>query len=265
MRVSLRPDPSKGVFETMLVLDGRPVELEAHLERLDESLRELYGRGLPGRTAGAVDESATAVRHGKLRLTAIPGGDGWPRTRIDIAEVDRSEVFPAPERGASLRTVEVAAGLGAHKWADRRLLEQAAAEIPAGDLPLLLDENGAVLEVSRASVFAVRRGRVVTPPLDGRILPSIARRQVLEVAGDAEVETKEAPLTLDDLLGADEVFLAGSVRGVEPVRAIDGHELPSGDVSALVATGLRRRWLESPQAGPVAAGASGRPADPPAR
>ena len=43
-----RPDPALGVFETLLVVDGEPQRLEAHLARLARSLGELYGRALPG-------------------------------------------------------------------------------------------------------------------------------------------------------------------------------------------------------------------------
>jgi len=266
VRVSLRPDPSKGVFETMLVIDGRPVELEAHLERLADSLRELYGRGLPTQSRDTVLEAAGGVRLGKLRIAVLRGGDGWLRIRTAAEEVDPAAVFPAPAHGAALRSFTVEEGLGAHKWADRRLLDQAATEIPPGELPLLIDGGGVVLEVSRASVFCVRDGTVATPPLDGRILPSIARRQALEVAREQGIETGEEHLRQEDLIEADEVFLTGSVRGIEPVRSIDGVALgAAGALSGRLAGGLRSRWLRAAPAEPVAAAAAVRPGDRPGR
>ncbi|MGH2975792.1 MAG: aminotransferase class IV [Solirubrobacterales bacterium] len=261
MRVSLRPDPSKGVFETMLVIDGGPVELDAHLERLAASVEALYGRSLPTGTGDTVAEAATSVRHGKLRITVLRGGDGWLRSRIATAEVDPAEVFPTPQQSASLRSFPVENGLGAHKWADRRLLASAAARIPAGELPLLLDGDGRVLEVSRASIFCARAGGIATPPLDGRILPSIARAQALEIAQTEGLEIREKKLSLGELLRGDEVFLCGSVRGIEPVGSVDGVALtPGGELSARIAAGLRRRWFAALQAEPAAAGAGARPA-----
>jgi branched-subunit amino acid aminotransferase/4-amino-4-deoxychorismate lyase len=121
-----------------------------------------------------------------------------------------------------------------------------------------------VLEASRASAFAIVGERVVTPPTDGRILPSIARAQAIEAALAAGIEVHEERLALGDLRAA-EVFLTGSVRGVEPVKAIDGTALaPPGEISARIAAGLRSRWRE-PAAEPVAAGASERLGDPPGR
>lgn len=269
-------DPGKGVFETMLVIGGRAVELDAHIERLGTSVEALYGNEVPRQARATVLDRAAGMEHGKLRLTVVPaeGGlagrevEGSPGAMADLmleieaGEIDVDAVFPGADGGAALRSTVVAGGLGEHKWADRRLLDRAAAA--AGELPLLLDTDGAVLEASRASVFAVEDGRLLTPPTDGRILPSIARQQVIEVAAAEGIATSEERLALADLL-AHEAFLTGSVRGVEPVRALDGSELaPPGEISERIAAGLRRRW-RVPARGPVAAVAAGQPAGRPER
>jgi para-aminobenzoate synthetase component I len=265
VRITLHPDPRKGVFETMLVLGGRPVELDAHLERLVASLRALYGAALPAGLDKTVADGARHVRHGKLRVTIVPRG-GQLLTSIATTEVESAKVFPSPERGIVLRSVVVEDGLGPHKWADRRLLEKAATEVPPGELPLLVDRNGVALEASRGSLFSVGERSITTPPTDGRILPSIARRQALEVAREMGIETHEERLTLADLQRRGAAFLAGSVRGVEPVRSLDGVELAApGVLSSQIAAGLRRRWLAMPQVESVAVAAGGRPAGPPAR
>lgn len=247
----------------MLVLDGRPVELDAHLERLASSLDALFGADLPGDARNAVIDRARGIRHGKLRLTVAPGED---RLTIEVTstEVEPAKVFPSQDRGIALRSFVVAGGLGAHKWADRRLLERAAVAT-GGELPLLVDADGTALEASRGSVFAAGRGWLATPPTDGRILPSIARRQAIEVARAEGIEAREERLTVDDLRRG-EVFLAGSVRGVEPVSSLDGVELSApGEVSARIAAGLRRRWLRVPQGESVAVVAGGRRGGRPAR
>ncbi len=205
-------------------------------------------------------DRAAEIRHGKLRLTVAPTGAGKLGTRIVTAEVDAAEVFPAGP-GVALRSCVVAGGLGAHKWADRRLLEQAAAASP-DELPLLVDTDGAVLEAARGSVFRAGEGRLATPPADGRILPGITRRQVLALASLDGIEVREEELGLDDLRQGD-AFLAGSVRGIEPIRSLDGVELaPAGELSARIAAGLRRRWLGLPQGEAAATAADGRRDDP---
>ncbi len=163
MRVSLRPDPRKGVFETMLVLAGRPVELGAHLERLAASLHDLYRAKLPAATASTVAAAAAPLSCGRLRLTLTPTAAGLS-SELTGAEVDPAAVFPGAERGVALRSFVVEGGLGAHKWADRRLLDAQQAQLGPDQLPLLVDEDGFVLEASRGSLFAVGAAALRTPP-----------------------------------------------------------------------------------------------------
>ena len=152
-------------------------------------------------------------------------------------------MFPPFASALELQAVEVPDWLGAHKWADRRLLEQAEAE--AGDaVPLLLGDDGTALETSRGSVFAVEGERLFTPPTDGRILPGVTRAVAIEVAREAGIEVREEELPLARLLDADEVFTTGAVRGVEPVGSVRGmREWTAGEVTARVSAELRGRWF----------------------
>ena len=179
---------------------------------------------------------------GRVRLTVAPANGGLAYV-IAVADVDRAAIFPGWDRGVALRGVAAPDWAGGHKWADRSGLERLEASLGEA-VPLLLGEGGVPLETSRANVFAVRGGALTTPPLDGRVLPGIARARAIEIAGALSIEVRERDMTLADLLAADEVFLTGSVRGIEPVRSLDGVELePRGDVTARLAARLRQRWL----------------------
>jgi para-aminobenzoate synthetase/4-amino-4-deoxychorismate lyase len=102
-----------------------------------------------------------------------------------------------------------------------------------------------VLEGSRGSLFLVSAGALVTPPADGRLLPGITRAQAIEAAGALGIDLREQPVGVEALAAADEVFLTGAVRGVEPVRACAGvGTWDSGRVTAQVAAELRRLWLD---------------------
>jgi len=229
-----RPDPSRGVFETLLVLDGQPVHLDAHLARLHASLTALY----PDREPPGVEVPEAEGELGAMRITVLPETDGSLEARVSIREVDPQLVFdPLP---VSLGSFTLPGGLGPHKWADRSVLDTAQIELGYDKLPLIVDEDGAVLEAARANVFAVRDGVLSTPPLDGRILPGITRAHVMKAAAALGIEAEEVELGREDLLAADEVFLTGSVRGVECVRALDDAPLATdGEVTARIAAELR--------------------------
>jgi len=238
-----RPDREKGVFETLLIVDGRPVELNAHLARLQTSLESLFSDHLPPQLPATIRARAQGVERGGVRVTAAPTHGGGLDVTIAIAEIDRELVLPSSARAVTLHSFVLGGGLGGHKWADRGLLDEAQSGLPAGALPIVVDRDGAVLEASRANAFVVKGEVLLTPPTDGRILPGITRARALEIAAASGLETREAELSRDDLLEADEVFLTGSVRGVEQVRALDGTPLAGGgEIGSRIATELRRTW-----------------------
>ena len=74
------------------------------------------------------------------------------------------------------------------------------------DEALLVTPHGRVLEAPTSSIFWVKDGEVLTPPLDDHILASITRALVIELTG-----ASERACTLEDLSGADEAFLASTI------------------------------------------------------
>lgn len=230
------PDPARGLFETLLILDGEPVALAAHLDRLSTSLAALFASSLPAGLAEEVAERAQGLRLGRMRVVVGPRGAG---ASLTAQEVDPADFFPGRDRGAALRSLSCPGGLGAHKWADRDFL----AEARGGPVPLLFDRGDEVLEAGRGNLFAVFGEELRTPRLDGRILPGTARAAAIGAAREAGIEVRERQLAREELFDADEVFLTGSVRGIEPAVSLDGAALPRGELlGQRLGQALRRRW-----------------------
>jgi para-aminobenzoate synthetase/4-amino-4-deoxychorismate lyase len=234
-----------GVFETMLFLDGRPVELEAHLGRLSASVSYLYGSPVPSRLGSEVLEAA-ATREGpqRLRVHVQTGRDGELASEVSVQ--------PAPEAFCgvtvpcvSLVPTVLSGGLGWHKWHDRRLLahRREALRLGGHEQLLLIDSDGAVLETEHANVFAVFRGTVRTPPLDGRILAGTTREVIIKLTSAAGLSLSEEPFGIAELAAADEVFVTSSIRGVLAVGELRGESsFPPGPVGAKLATDLWASW-----------------------
>lgn len=253
-----QPDRSRGVFETLLVVDGNPIELEAHLRRLATSLETIYSQTVPSQAEEELRREAEGITLGRLRLTAAPAEDGL---RLDLLAGGVESGAVLPGNGVRLRSFPVSGGLGPHKWAHRPGINRPGPEEPGA---LIVDE-GEVLEAGWANVFAVRAGTLFTPPLDGRLLPGTTRAALLALAAEERIDAREEPLPLADFLRAEETFLTGSIRGIEPALELDGKPLSgSGPVSRRLADGLRRRWgLRDAADGPAALAAAPR-ADQPA-
>jgi para-aminobenzoate synthetase/4-amino-4-deoxychorismate lyase len=230
-----RPDPAKGVFETLLVVGGEPMELGGHLARLGRSLTEIYAVELPTEASELVCATAAGVGLGRLRVTAVPRA-GLVDIDLEARPVDPAVVFPTS--GAALRQVNRPGGHGSHKWVDRRGMDHP----DAGPGQLICDGNEA-LEAGWANLFAIREETLWTPPADGRILAGMARAAIREVAAEMGLGTQEQPISTKDLLNADETFLTNSIRGIEPATSLDGTSLSgSGPISHRLAAALQRRW-----------------------
>jgi para-aminobenzoate synthetase / 4-amino-4-deoxychorismate lyase len=225
-----RPDPALGVFETILVRGSAPVDVRAHLVRLERSVAALYDADLPTDLEARVLKAAAAAPVQRLRVTATPDDT---RAGSDIrVDVDAEPLAAEPAADAVvLAPVVLPGGLGAHKWRDRRLLDALAGR--TGAVPLVVDLDGDVLEAAYANVFVVEGTHLVTPPLDGRQLPGTVRARVLALH-----PAREERLTLDRIAGADEILLASSIRGIHPARLADGEE-PRFELGARLRAALR--------------------------
>jgi len=96
------------------------------------------------------------------------------------------------------------------------------------DEAIMLDSSGYVAEASGENIFAVIRGRLVTPPLSAAILEGITRDSVLTIAADLGIPCDEKQLSRDQLYLADEVFLTGTAAEITPVREIDDRSIGAG-------------------------------------
>jgi branched-chain amino acid aminotransferase len=223
-----------GAFEVMRLYTGRPYALEDHFARL---ARTCAGLRLPAdldvvRAEVAALLDAAGPVEGLIRIVLTRGG-----RRIATIE-------PLPQRPAVARVMtvryapnRVLDGLKTLSYAGNMLATRLAKE-QGYDEALLVTPHGRVLEGPTWSFFWVRDGALLTPPLEDRILASISRARVIEESG-----ATEEPCTLADLQGAQEAFIASTVREVMPIASIDDLRLPEapGPVTSRAREALSRR------------------------
>jgi branched-chain amino acid aminotransferase len=222
-----------GVFEVVRIYEGKPFAFDEHLARMERSAANLR---LP------VD--LEAVRADAYRLLAEAGtGPEHDLLRIVITRGGRrlllTEPLPAAPERIRLGTVTYAPtrvldGVKSLSYAANMLAARLARE-QGFDEALLITPHGRVLEAPTSSLFWIKDGAVLTPPLEDHILASITRQIVIEVA-----RAVERPCPLDELLDADEAFLASTTREVQPVAAIDERSFANGEVTARLAAEVGR-------------------------
>lgn len=202
-----------GVFEVVRLYGSTPFALEDHYARLERSASvsrlPIDLEALRAEVQALLE--AGDARDCALRLMCTRGG-----RRIVLLEA----MPPYPESIAlavvTYSPTRVLDGVKTLSYGANMLCGRLARE-QGGDEALLVTPHGRVLEAPTSSLFYVRDGRLLTPPLEDHILDSITRRRIL-----AAVEVEEHPTTLDDLRAAGEAFLASTFKEVLPVRSVVG-------------------------------------------
>jgi branched-subunit amino acid aminotransferase/4-amino-4-deoxychorismate lyase len=226
LRVSVLGDGfmfGHGLFETIKVVGQLPVFFDDHFARLDRSASALgltleSGRDQLRARCGQVI-AANALEAGNLKVILFQ--DEHSAGEIVLA---RSGLYPKEtyDRGFNLKTEPAGARGALAAYKTLNYFENIAAKrraVMAGcDEPVFVDAAGLLLEGATTNIFAVVGGRVLTPPADGRILPGVVRGQVLRTLGD---RAEEKLISLDQLCGADEVFVTNALLGVMPVSRVD--------------------------------------------
>jgi branched-subunit amino acid aminotransferase/4-amino-4-deoxychorismate lyase len=217
-----------GLFETLRTWNRRAVLLDRHLARMRRSAREL---GLPiddvplpdAEAVAALLEAESAVTDVRLRIT-LSGGLSESRGATLWMQTGPLPV-PFRRKGAiaALDPLETDPSdpLLRHKtlnyWSRRRAFERAS---QLGFDEVLFSARGRVWEGSRSNVFVIRGSTLLTPSLDGPIVPGIMRALVLELAEGLDWEVRSNDMITPVELENAEVFLTNSVRGIIPVARV---------------------------------------------
>src|SRR5215831_1794941 len=227
------------VFEGERVYGGRVFKLSAHTERLIASAAHIGiacpfdKAALEAATCAVV--AANAITDGYVRPLCWLGDEvaslagircpvhvaiaawEWPHAFGSAALADGIRLMVSPWRRPPPQSAPhqaKAAGLYLLGMMSRR-----AAEARGYDDALMLDYRGLVAEATGANLFMIRGGTVVTPVADC-ILAGITRETVLHLARTLGYAVEEQHVTVEQLRGADEVFLTGTAYEITPVRSI---------------------------------------------
>jgi branched-chain amino acid aminotransferase len=234
------------VYEVTRTIQGLPVDLSRHLERLERSAalilmapppREQVSSAI-ARTLAEAGNPDSYIRivvtrgEGELgldpalsdrprlvvivRSLALPPqrlyDEGVPVALVGVLRIPRQAFDPAAKSGNYLNNI----------------LALAEAKRSGGYESIMCNVEGRLVEGSTSNLFLVKGGELLTPSLDDGLLHGITRRRVLELAAAEGIPTREAHLVPADLKGAAEGFLTSSVRGVLPISTVDGNPLGEG-------------------------------------
>ena len=248
-----------GIYEVSAVLDGKLVDNDSHLARLERSVGEIK-LALPETIARIKDIqheliARNQLEHGLVYIQVTRGAD-----------VGRDFAFPKGVKPTlmmftSVKDIVNAAsaktGIGVITVPDIRwerrdiksvallaqvLAKQAAAEAGAGEAWMI--EDGKVTEGGSSSVFILTKDDVlVTRENSSAILPGCTRKAVVKLAEERQLRVEERAFTVEEALKAKEAFITSASSFVQPVVKIDGKTVADGKPGPM-ATRLREIYID---------------------
>ena len=249
-----------GVYEVVSVLDGRLIDFDGHMARLQRSLSELaIANPLPDADWLAVHRDLVArndIGDGLVYLQVTRGNPGdrdfaYPPEGTAPTVVMFTQAKPGLADAPAAKTGWRIVGIEDLRWRRRdiktvQLLYPSMAKMEAkarGVDDAWLVEDGKVTEGTSNNAYIVKDGRIVTRDLSHDILHGITRAAVLRLAREAQMQVEERSFTIAEAQAADEAFVTSASAFVMPVVEIDGAAVGTGRVGP-VAARLREIYLE---------------------
>ena len=238
-----------GLFETLLVVRGRPFLWDAHMERFTRGADILKLRppltSVEMRRAAdrliQLNPPANAVL--RITLTRGPGPRGYSPKGADNPTLAMT-LHPAPRLNAKkaegVRLITSSCRVAADdplanvKTCNKlpHILARAEAETAGADDALLINTRGQLAEASGSNLFWISGDVLLTPPGRAGALMGITRGVVFELAGKLGLAKRERNEKPANLRRASGVFLTNSIHGITEVVELDGKGLRRSAVVA---------------------------------
>ena len=221
-----------GVFETLLINDGKVFAPDRHLTRLAKSAA---GLGIPTPAVSRITEGITQVLEanpkidfGRMRITLTSGSGplGSDRTSAEstlVISIAQQSPWPA---STSVLLVpwtrnenSPLAGLKTTSYAENVYALDAAKSHGFSEA-IFCDTSGRLCEGTGSNIFLVRDDQIFTPSQASGLLRGVTRDLVIEWANDSGFVVVERDVDPTELWNADEVFITSSTRDVHPVSQV---------------------------------------------
>ena len=237
-----------GLFETMRSYDGVVFALKDHLDRLFSSAGALsinnpYDKEYLSDATYKVLQ-ANKLTDARLRLTLSNGPmAGAEEQRKPTLLITATKLQPYPgeyyKKGVMVilspsrqNTFEPTCGHKTTSYFSRMITLNIAHQRRAAEA-LWFTTNNRLAEGCVSNVFVVKDSVIHTPGIETPVLAGIARKTVCKIASTTSIKLVEKDLYIDDVLGADEIFLTNVIMQIMPVTSVEKHIVGDGKVGTM--------------------------------
>jgi D-alanine transaminase len=240
-----------GAYEVIRSYDGRLFKLQAHLQRLENSLQALH---IAAPDTGKLQDAAAQL----LQHNALTTEDAALYVQVTRGVAPRKHAFPPSNTPPTIYLTASPFRASPEKWEqgvriillpDMRwsrcdiksvallpnvLANQQAKESGAHEAVFV--RKGTITEGSHTNFAAVFDGRLITHPRTHHILPGITREIVLDLCRELDLSCSESPIREAKLREASELMLLGTTTEIMPVVQVDDWQVGNGQPGPVTRT-----------------------------
>ena len=254
-----------GIYEVTAVLDGKLVDSDLHMARLERSVREIGGQ-LPIATDEivAIEKkliAENALSEGVVYLQYTRGAEDrnflysedLQPTLLLFTQQKTIEHAASAEKGVRVKTVPD------QRWTRRdiksicllpQVMAKRAAKAEGCGEAWMLDGDHVTEGASSTAYVITRDGRIITRGNSQVTLPGCTRLAILALAREADLTIEERPFTLAEAMEAEEICLTSASNFIAPIVAIDGKAIGEGTPGPIYRR-LRELYIEHARASAI--------------
>jgi branched-chain amino acid aminotransferase len=226
------------LFETIRIVKGKPVFLHEHVNRLIDGLRVMkmqtpinLNTEIMQRLIADLSQRNGIGADGRVRFSVYRNNGGF-YTPTDNQVSFLLEVYPMQDEGYSLNQKGLiidlfvdfkkqVSPLASIKSANSAIYVMAGVYKTQHQLDdcVLVNDKSQIIESISSNIFAVKNGVLYTPPVSDGCVNGVMRKKVIEIAQANKIAVYENSITQSVLLGADELFLTNTIKGIQWVVA----------------------------------------------
>ncbi|WP_064091088.1 D-amino-acid transaminase [Rossellomorea aquimaris] len=231
-----------GIYEVIRVYSGKTFTMKEHMERLYQSADKMK-LTIPyelDELTGVIHEliKANSIQDGSVYLQVTrgvaPRQHNFPSSEIKGSVVAYANEVPRPlqqmQDGVTAKLVEDIRWLRCDIKSLNLLGNLLAKEeaVSEGHYEAILHRGDTVTEGSASNAFIIKNDEIVTHPATNLILNGITRRVIQDICKRNGMSFQEKSFSVDEVLDADELFIASTTSEVMPVVKIDDKEIGNG-------------------------------------
>ncbi len=234
-----------GAFETIYIYKGKVIFLDEHLQRLNNTLKELKisNKYLAKKEVeNFLEKNFSKEKENQVLKIIISEKN---KIFLERAYSYKKEDY---EKGFNLNIAKTLRNEKSiftfHKTLNYgdNILENRKSRDLGFDEPLFLNSKNQITEGATSNIFFVKNNKIYTPIVSSGLLNGIMRQYIISKI-DLEIEEKE--ISLEDLREYDEVFLSNSLFGIMSVNKIENYNFKNRKISKMIFEKYKKEILEA--------------------